>query len=257
MTRLSVAVIARDEARYIGGCLRSVQQLADEIVVLLDDRTRDETAAIARKCGARVELAAWLGFPAQRNLALERCRGEWVLFLDADEEASPALADEVRVLLRADSLHDGYWIPRYNLFFGRALRGGGWYPDHQLRLLRRSAARYDETRLVHEFAALSGTTARLKEHIIHHNIAGLGELWRKQRGYALAEAQTLYLQGQRARRRNFVARPLREFVRRYLVLGGWRDGGLGLLLCGTLAWFELVKFAHLKGIEIAHQRAKP
>ncbi|MBX0331304.1 glycosyltransferase family 2 protein, partial [Oscillochloris sp. ZM17-4] len=154
--QLSAAIIARDEARHIGGCLDSLAGLADEVVVLLDNRTRDATAAICAARGARVIRAPWRGFPAQRNLALSICRAPWVLFIDADERVEPDLADEIRATLASGDACDGYWIPRHNMFFGQTLRGGGWYPDPQLRLLRRAAARYDEGRLVHEFAQLRG-----------------------------------------------------------------------------------------------------
>ena len=143
----------------------------------------------------------------------------------------------------------GYWIPRENIFFGRVLRGGGWYPDHQLRLLRRGCARYDEGLLVHEYAQLDGAAAYLSGHLLHLNIERLDELWRKQTAYALQEAQTMAQAGRRARWRNLAGAPARELYRRYVVLGGYRDGAIGLLMCATLAYFELVKFVHLKGLE--------
>jgi len=271
---LSVAIIAGDEERHIGAALDSVAGLADEVLLLLDDRTRDRTGAIGQERGARVAIAPWRGFPAQRNRALDLCTSEWVLFLDADERVTPELRAEIRAVLYHDrETRDerqatgdmpltspvscrlsrvsivGYWIPRSNVFFGRALRGGGWYPDHQLRLLQRDRARYDETRLVHEYAELNGEAGYLTQHLLHLNIERLDELWRKQTNYAIQEAQTLYLAGRRARWRNFVGAPLREFYRRYISLGGWRDGPIGLLMCGTLAYFEWVKFVHLKGME--------
>jgi glycosyltransferase involved in cell wall biosynthesis len=245
---LSIAIIARDEERHIGGCLASAAGLADETLVLLDERTRDNTAAVAVAGGAIVLREPWRGFPAQRNRALELCRGDWVLFLDADERLTPELAAELRSVTASDDPRAGYWIPRRNLFFGHAMRGGGWYPDHQLRLLRRGAARYDERRLVHELVRLDGEQGRLAGHLRHLNIEGLGELWAKQSAYALAEARTLHAEGRRARWRNFVGAPAREFWRRYVALGGWRDGAVGLLLCATLAWFELVKFVMLWGM---------
>lgn len=251
MSSLSVAIIARDEERHIGGCLHSIAGLADEIVVLLDNRTTDATASICRAYGAIVHLVPWRGFPAQRNLALQICTGEWVLFIDADEQLTPELAGEIHELLAANPSQAGFWIPRTNLFFGQPLRGGGWYPDYQLRLVRRTAAAYEPERLVHEYAILTGPAGYLEQQLLHHNIEQVDELWRKQREYALVEAQTLFLQGQRTRWRNFLARPLREFGRRYLQLGGWRDGRLGLALCLTMAWFELIKFVHLKGVAAA------
>jgi glycosyltransferase involved in cell wall biosynthesis len=247
---LSAAIIARDEERHIGAALDSLAGLAAETLVLLDARTTDATAAVAAAHGARVVVEPWRNFSAQRNRALDLCAAEWVLFIDADERVTPELAGELRALFAAPGpAAGGYWIPRYNEFFGRVARGGGWYPDPQLRLLRRATARYDERRLVHEYAEVAGATGTLHEHLRHLNIERFDELWRKQRAYAISEAQTLYLEGRRARLRNFAGAPAREFYRRFVTLGGWRDGALGLLLCGTLAFFELVKFAHLRGIE--------
>jgi glycosyltransferase involved in cell wall biosynthesis len=264
---LSVAIIAKDEQRHIGAALASVAGLADEVIVLLDSRTSDRTDAIGREYGAQVIVEPWRGFAAQRNRALGLCAGDWVLFLDADERVTPELRDEIRKVtenrkqeteerkpvscLLSPVSYAGYWIPRHNQFFGTTLRGGGWYPDHQLRLLRRGRARYDESQLVHEFAQLDGPAGYLTQHLLHLNIEHLDELWRKQTSYALQEAQALYRAGRRARWRNFVGAPLREFWRRYATLGGYRDGVLGLLMCGTLAYFEWVKYAHLKGLERA------
>ncbi|HMQ30410.1 MAG TPA: glycosyltransferase family 2 protein [Chloroflexaceae bacterium] len=251
---LSVAVIARDEEGQIGGCLASVAGLADETLVLLDSRSADATAAVAARHGARVVVAPWRNFSAQRNLALELCAHEWVLFVDADERVPGELAAEIRAQLAGAHGAVGYWIRRHNLFFGRAVRGGGWYPDPQLRLLRRDAARYDEARAVHEVAELAGDASALRGHLLHHNIEGLGELWAKQSAYALAEARTLYAAGRRFRRRNLLGAPARELWRRFVTLGGWRDGALGLFLCAAMAWFEVVKFLFLRGLEAAARR---
>ncbi len=248
--RLSVAIIARDEARHIAGCLRSIAGLSDDVVVIVDAQTRDETAAIAAAHGAMVMIEAWRGFSAQRNLALRRCRGDWVLFIDADERLTPALFTELATLIRRGppAAIAGYRIPRYNFFFGRRLRGGGWYPDYQLRLLRRDAAHFDERVAVHEVATLRGAIAELRGHLIHLNIERLAELWQKQARYARAEAIMLAQAGRRMRLRNLIGAPTREFVRRYVQLGGWRDGWLGVFLCATMAWHEVVKFCMLRGL---------
>src|SRR5512145_2557937 len=177
---LSVAIIARDEERYIAAALASSSALAAEVLVLIDERTRDHTAAICHAYGARVLVEPWRGFSSQRNRALDCCVGDWVLFLDADERITPALSQEILHVLHSNTSSAGYWIPRYNSFFGRTVRGGGWYPDYQLRLLRRGRAQYDETCLVHEFALLDGEAEYLNEHLLHLNIEQLGELWRKQ-----------------------------------------------------------------------------
>ncbi|HMO59588.1 MAG TPA: glycosyltransferase family 2 protein [Roseiflexaceae bacterium] len=245
LAQLAAVIIARDEARHIEAALVSLAGLAAETLVLLDDRTTDATATLAAAHGARVVHAAWRNFSAQRNLALALCSHEWVLFVDADERLTAELAAELRSILADPGQAAGFWIPRYNQFFGRVVRGGGWYPDPQLRLLRRTAARYDEQRLVHEVAIVDGPTATLQQHLLHINIEHYGEFWRKQRAYAFSEAEILYRSGRRTRLRNLAGAPLREFYRRFITLGGWRDGALGIVLCGTLALFELMKFVYL------------
>lgn len=239
---LSVAIIAKDESRYIAGCIESVLPIADEVIVLLDERTSDNTAEICRGLGAQVFIEAWRGFSAQRNRALALCSQPWVLFIDGDERLTPELREEIVQTLQVGPKVQGFWIPRFNIFFGKRLRGGGWYPDHQLRLLLREAAHYDESRFVHEYAEIAGETDRLKQHFLHYNIDRVGEFWRKQTAFACSEADTMLREGRRARLRNFVGAPAREFLRRFVREGGWRDGALGLFLSLSLAFFEVVKF---------------
>ncbi|MHB0879046.1 MAG: glycosyltransferase family 2 protein, partial [Anaerolineae bacterium] len=140
-------VIARDEERNIGDCLRSLFW-CDALTVCLDDRTGDGTAAAAERLGARVVHRRFSNFAAMRDGALAAAAGDWVFFVDADERSTPALADEVRgVLSRCEA---GWWVPRDNYLFGRLTRYAGWYPDYQLRLVSRGRAHYDPSRPVHE-----------------------------------------------------------------------------------------------------------
>lgn len=246
---LSVAIIARDEERHIRAALKSAAPIADELVVLLDTRTSDRSAAIATALGATVHYHPFISFPNQRNLALDLCRGAWVLFLDADERLSPELAQELQQWRSEVSPeYAGYSLPRYNLYFGRVLKGGGWYPDRQLRLLRRRHANYDEGRLVHELVRLNGREGQLHNHLLHINIEHWPELHEKQRRYAIAEAQTLARVGVRAKWRNLVLQPLREVWRRFVTWQGYRDGRLGFILALTMAYYELVKYVHLKAL---------
>ncbi|WP_110515705.1 glycosyltransferase family 2 protein [Herpetosiphon llansteffanensis] len=242
---LSVAIIARDEQRHIGAALASIANLADEIVVLLDPRTSDRTAEICTQAGARVIDAPFESFPAQRNRALAECEGQWVLFLDADERVTPSLQHEIRQLLPSQPSHAGYWIPRFNRYWGRALRGGGWYPDRQLRLLQRSKAQYDPSRLVHELVILAGSEGQLTQHLEHINIESWAELREKQQRYAQAEAATLYRNGVRVKPQNYLLQPLRAIWRRYVTWGGYRDGLLGMLLALVMGWYEFKMYLAL------------
>jgi hypothetical protein len=155
--------------------------------------------------------------------------------VDADELVTPELAAEARSATSAAGESAGYWIPRRNIICGRWVRHAGWYPDDQLRLLRRGRARYDERRPVHEVVLLNGPAGRLTEPLIHHNYADLAQFRRKQALYSDIEARALRRQGVRPRVRSLVTQPLREFLRRYVILHGYKEGLLGFQLAALLA----------------------
>jgi len=237
-TAITAAIIARDEAQHLGPCLRSVAWATERLVVL-DQRTTDDSAVVAAAHGARVVERPFTTFPSQRNAALELVRTPWVLFIDADERVTPSLAREILERLADASVAApvGYWIPRRNLIWGGWIRHGGWYPDYQLRLLRVGRARYDEQRDVHELVQIDGPTGVLSECLIHYNYATLAQFMRKQRQYSSLEAERLARADGRLRPHSLVLQPLREFRRRLITLAGYRDGWRGILLASLLSWF--------------------
>jgi glycosyltransferase involved in cell wall biosynthesis len=234
--KLTAAVIARDEERTIGDCLRSVA-FADERLVLVDSATLDRTREVARAAGARVEERVFDNFAAQRDAALRFARANWVLFVDADERVTPALRDEVLRAIEAPGGIRGFWIPRHNYLMGRIVRHAGWFPDYQLRLLDRRTTRFDPVRVVHEVPLVDGPVGHLREPLVHFNYAGIGDFVRKQERYCGLEAQRWLVAYGRPRARSIVGQPLREFWRRYVVLAGYREGVLGLVLSALLAYY--------------------
>ncbi|MDQ3808733.1 MAG: glycosyltransferase family 2 protein [Chloroflexota bacterium] len=230
-------MIARDEEAHLADCLRSVA-FADERLVLVDAATTDATREVARAHGARVEERAFDNFAAQRDAALALASGDWVLFVDADERVGPALRDEVLERVRDPRGCRGFWIPRDNVLLGRVVRHGGWFPDYQLRLLERSAARFDPARPVHELALVDGPLGRVQAPLVHYNYSSLGEFVRKQERYCRLDAQRWRASVGRPRLRALVGQPAREFWRRYVSLRGYREGWLGLLLSLLLAWYS-------------------
>ncbi len=251
------AVIARDAAATMGRCLDSLAW-ADDLLVLIDDRTADQTSEVAKSHSARVEVRHFVDFARQRNAALELIATDWVLFVDADEVVSPELAEEVReVVGDPASPHAGYWIPRRNILFGRWVRYAGWSPDHQLRLLRRGFAHYQEDRLVHELVELQGEAGYLRHPFIHYNYATFGEFVARQRRYSALEARNRLQRGVTIKPHNYLVQPWREFWRRYIQLEGYREGVLGLLLSATLAYFEFKTYVQLRSLQAVFLDRKP
>src|ERR1035438_10928704 len=144
---LSVVIITFNEEANLARTLASVAW-ADEIVVV-DSGSTDRPREVAESYRAKFYVEQWKGFAAQKNSALAKATGDWILSLDADEEVEPALADEIRRALAANPSVAGFWIPRKNFFLGRWIKRGGFYPDPKLRLFRRGAGQFEE-RLVHE-----------------------------------------------------------------------------------------------------------
>jgi glycosyltransferase involved in cell wall biosynthesis len=235
-TRLTAAVIARDEQDMLPDCLRSIA-FADECLVVVDSATRDQTREIAQKLGARVEENAFLNFATQRDAALRLATGDWVLFVDADERVSPALRDEVLATIRQPGGRRGFWIPRHNYLMGRLVRHAGWFPDYQLRLLERAAAHFDPRRVVHELAQVDGPLGHLSQPLVHFNYRSLREFIAKQERYCPREAERWLSTYGRPHPRALIGQPLKEFWRRYVALRGYREGLLGLVLSVLLGYY--------------------
>jgi len=246
---LAAVILTRNEAHHIEDCIASLEWC--DRVVLSDSYSDDGTVEIALSSGADVVQRAFDNFAAQRNAALQAIEADWIFFVDADERATPELASEVRQVLCEES-KAGWWVPRHNTIVGKLVRYGGYYPDHQLRLLRRGKARYDPARPVHEVVILDGPAGYLQSPLIHFNYDSWAQVHEKQRRYALLEARRLADQGIQPRPHKFITQPLREFYRRTVTLQGYRDGLHGLYLHALLAYYYgFLPYVHLARLQQA------
>jgi glycosyltransferase involved in cell wall biosynthesis len=245
---LAAVVLTWNEERHIGECLDSLTW-ADERVVF-DDFSTDRTVDIAKARGARVLQHPFEDFASQRNAALGAVEADWIFFVDADERVTPELAGEVRRVLsyEGNQARAGWWVPRHNYMIGHRMRGGGWYPDYQLRLLQRSRARYDPAHPVHEIVILEGEAGHLENVFVHYNYDTVADFQRKMDQYASFEARILDKQGVRVRPWTYVRMPLREFWRRFVTLQGYQDHAFGVLFCGLMAWYTFVTYQRLRRI---------
>lgn len=244
--KLIAVILTLNEAEHIHDCI--AQLGFSDAVLVFDSFSTDNTIEIAQNNGAIVIQNTFLNYTDQRNRALESAQqqgADWVLFVDADERITEALAQETFIAMQTDT-YAGYQIPRHNYIFGKLTQGAGWYPDYQTRLLRIGKAHYDPGRQVHEVVILDGELGTLQNPIIHYNYRDMAHFADKQRKYARYEAQVLFEQGIRPKIRNYILQPYREFKRRYFALKGYQDGFHGLRLCWLMAWYELRKYLMLR-----------
>lgn len=245
---LTIVALAWREGEQLRKCFASLRPLLHitgaDTLVLLDSQADTLTTDIAHRVAKRVAIAHFDNFAAQRNCALALCSTEWVFFIDADEHITPALAEEIGTTLERGQ-DAAYRVPRRNILFGHEVRHTGWSPDYQVRLLKRTASRYDEKRQVHEVPEVAGSVGTLREPLTHFNYATWRQFIEKQRSYAPLEARAMYAEGHRARLRSLVGQPLREFKRRFIEFRGYRDGLLGFELSVAMAAYRLLAHWHL------------
>jgi len=249
---LSVAIITLNEEANLARTLASVQ-FADEIVVI-DSGSTDRTLEIARSFpNVKLYSEPWKGFAAQKNSAIEKCSGTWVLSLDADEELTPELQTEIRLLLPANPAVDAYMLRRRNLFLGRWIKRGGYYPDPKLRLFRNHAANFAPAarftdRPVHETIAFEGRLETLNYDLIHHAYPTIESYIEHMDRYSTLGAQILVEKGKISRSWpafffNMRVVPQLTFIWNFFFRGGFLDGREGLLLHAYHSTYTSWKYA--------------
>ena len=240
MPKLTVTVITRNEASNIEAALASVAW-ADEIVVI-DAGSTDDTAAIAKRRGAKVEVRPWPGYSAQKNYAAAAATHDWILSIDADERVTPALASEIQSLLKAEPAHRGYRVPRLSHYLGRWIRGTDWYPDYQLRLYDRRAGQWNG-RAVHESVALNGEPGRLDHDLQHFPYRDISHHLQTIDRYTTLAAEQMRADGRTPSIAGVVLHPPFAFLRNYVLRGGFRNGSAGLIVSILNSYYVFLKLA--------------
>lgn len=249
--KISVIVIAKDEEEVIGKCLESVRW-ADEIIVL-DTGSTDKTAETAQKLGAKVfkyQGGDEADYSAWRNYALSLSKGEWVLYLDADERVTPLLKKEIESVIKSrssvNSKFAAYAIPRRNIRLGREMKYGGWWPDYVLRLIRKDKLEKWEGQL-HEQPIIKGEVGRLKEALVHYSHRGSFEhkvantiVWSKLEAELLFRANHPPMNVKR-----FFGAMGREFYQRMIKYQAWRDGTEGVIEAVYQVFSVFITYARL------------
>ena len=241
--KISATIITFNEAANICDACKSLAW-ADEIIVV-DSGSTDATVKFAEDCGARVITRDWPGFAVQKQFATEQAVHDWVFSLDADERVSDDLKASIAKLREAPDaqLADGYRIPRRSYYQGRWIKGGGWYPDWQLRLFRKSRGRW-EPRHIHESVKLdSGARVeRLTGDVLHYSVRDAAHHHRMiGERYAPLAAQQMFEEGRRTSTCKIAAAAPSAFVRSYFLKGGFRDGLAGLSIASFAAHHAFLK----------------
>lgn len=256
-SKLSVVITAYNEEKKIAAALESAQ-FADEII-LVDNGSADKTVEIAKKFTKHIyhQKNDPANIDLQKNFGIEKATGDWILILDADEIISKELAEEIRVVINPptpftkggntanEELVNGFWLPRKNIIFKKWMQHSGWYPDYQLRLVRKGKGRFEKVHY-HEPMHIDGSTEKLKENLIHYNYESIAQFL--QRGllvYAPNEAEEILRKGYVFDFKDAIRFPFNEFLSRYFAREGYKDGFHGLMLAFLMAVYHFAIFAYI------------
>jgi glycosyltransferase involved in cell wall biosynthesis len=249
--KVSVTIITLNEADQIAAAIDSASW-ADEIIVV-DSGSTDDTVAIARSKGVRVETRAWSGYVDQKNFAQILAAHDWIFSLDADERITPALAGEIHALLATDPPRKGYRVPRVAYHLGRWVRTTDFYPDYQTRLYDRRSARWTGLH-VHESVSVDGGPGQLANELQHYSFRDLRDQLDRINHYTTLAARQMYERGQRTGPLGILTHPPAAFLRNYLLRRGFLDGTVGLTISLMNSYSVFLKFAKLWELQNNSQR---
>jgi glycosyltransferase involved in cell wall biosynthesis len=240
--RISAVIIAKDEAKRIEACVRSVA-FCDEVLVL-DSGSTDGTQALARAAGARVVETDWPGYIPQKNRAADAAANDWVLSVDADERVDDDLRRAVEAVRGQEApTAAGFEVKRRPFYLGRWIRHGGWYPEWRARLFDRRRARWGGVE-PHDHLRVDGPVERIRAgDLEHYTYDSIADHVRQIDRFTTIAARERVERGVRRSLGAIVFRPPWAFFRRYVLQAGFLDGRAGFVIATLAAYYVFLKWA--------------
>ncbi|NMB81668.1 MAG: glycosyltransferase family 2 protein [Ignavibacteria bacterium] len=243
--RLSSIIIAKDEELNIKRCLNSLMGVIDDIVIIIDSRTTDNTFKLVSEYpGINCEILEWKGFAETKNYALTKTKHDWVLWIDADEELTEDLKSELTLFKKSVPQFTAYSVARRAFFLGKWIKHSGWYPSKVVRLFNKSSANFNN-KSVHEGLVINGTIGSLKNDLNHFTDPTIKHYFSKFNNYTSLAANELFSKGKKTSLSDFLIRPLFLFVKMYIFRLGFLDGLHGLILALFSSFYVFTKYAKL------------
>ncbi|OGM08957.1 hypothetical protein A2159_02095 [Candidatus Woesebacteria bacterium RBG_13_34_9] len=244
MGRISVVINTLNEEKNLPRVLTSIKDFADEIVVV-DMYSDDRTQELAKKFGAEVYEHKKTGYvePA-RNFAINKAEGDWILILDADEEITKILANNLKRVSESSDSADYYRLPRKNIIFGKWIKHSRWWPDYNIRFFKKGAVLWSE--IIHSVPETHGVGSDIEaveeNAIIHYHYETVEQFIERLNRYTSEHAKTIIVNGYKFKWNDLIRKPFNEFLGRYFQGEGYKDGIHGLALSGLQAFSEFVKY---------------
>jgi len=238
--------VASDEESMIGECLESVRAFADETVVVLDSRSTDRTGQICEAHSARVVRHEWMGHVRQKDYCVNLAENDWVFCIDADERASPELAQRIQAMKAEGFAADAYEVNRRNFYMGKWMRHGGWYPNRKVRLFNRKKSQWGGVNPHDHVMVNEGAVCeRIDLDIVHYTYSDLTQHVRVINSYASIAAREKEERGARFVTIHLVVNPIAKFFKTYFLQAGFLAGTRGFIHAVMGSCLVFLKYAKL------------
>ena len=250
---VSACIIAHNEAARIGRCLESLRDFFDEVIVVIDSRSTDETESIARGFGCKVYLEDWKGFGPQKQSAVDKCSNDWVFVIDSDEVLPEETSQRIFQIISSPAAR-AYAFPRKNYFHGKWMRHGDWWPDWQVRLVDKRYGRFAGA--IHEGWEMEGGQAQKLEYPIeHYSFENYSSMLKTMDRYSSTIAGDMFSKGARTNALEPVYHGVWMFLRIYIIKTGFLEGFDGLVMALLKAGGSFFKYAKL--LELQREKTVP
>ncbi|MBI4058683.1 glycosyltransferase family 2 protein [Candidatus Microgenomates bacterium] len=239
---ISVIILTKNEEKNIEKCIKSVQ-FCDEAIVI-DDNSEDKTVEMAKKSGAKVfSHSLDNDFAQQRNFGLEKAKGDWVLFVDADERISDNLKLEIGHLALDITPFNGFYLKRQDIMWGKEIKHGEQGNIKLLRLAKKNAGKWQ--RQVHEYWDICGKTGELKNPLQHYPHQSLTEFMNDVNFYSTLHAQQKFNDGEYSNLLHILLWPKLKFFKNWILRAGFLDGTAGFVLTVMMSWHSFFAWSKL------------
>lgn len=243
--KLSAIIIAKNEEKNLQLCLESMTKVIDDVVVLIDSSTTDNSFNVASSFpNVNCEIVKWQGFAKTKSYAVSKTKYDWIFWADADEELTDELVEELLRFKSAEPQFDCYDVARRAFFIGKWIKHSGWYPARIKRLFNKQKAYFD-TKEVHEGLIVNGGIGHLKNDLNHYTDPNIEHYFEKYNLYTSLAAKDLVRKGKIASKVDLLLRPVFIFLKMYIFRLGFLDGLHGFILALFSSSYVFTKYAKL------------
>ena len=250
--KISALIITYNEIGYIEKCIKSVD-FADEILVVDSYSTDGTYKYLVNHPKVKVIQHPFKNFTAQKSFALKQASNDWVLFLDADEEVTEDLQQEIKQTVASDKKHVAYWFYRKFMFQKKRLRFSSWQTDKNYRLFRKSKVNFSNNRIVHETLDIDGSTGILKNKLTHYCYKSYDLYKNKALLYGRLKAKEAFDNDKKFNYGLLMLKPLWKFLYGYFIRLGFLDGKKGIIICSLDALCDIERYRELQRLEREEQ----